>query len=521
MSFLVAEPGVLTRIHIKDPSDSTDSAPLIVTEMIDALDGNQRHYIELKMAERFAVRMEESTDDSGGTVSKIARSIEAKKAAIEYGLLEVALSYLYDRIVREWNILSRGERFLYDNADDGYIEDIETARKNGSRLLNMIRVDELASATGSAAVLIQVLGSELNYQSIGRDSIWVCFAETIIEGDKERPVNPLNIEEASLVVVSLGAHSYIAYYARSAEYPNGRQVKYTANYWYDIPDDSGEAGETDEYSDYRGPDGKVANPLTLWSNLNSGGMGIPEYPIATWLGSTKGYGLSLLPVSSSLYKQTKELDLAYSRILMSTLKSARGFFALSKTEGASNKYPETMDEGMGILENGLALSTHSTPGINQQIANDITASMAAHTSEAFRVPAYKLAINSSAVIPSGAALIELNKPQLELHQSRAEMNRVNVDRIFRIENGLASVENGKIQGKDVIEDWQPNHMDLQLPEKERIENAVAKQAAGIFDVNKVAEEVLPHINSKEEAQAYIAELEAAPVVEKTGVERFR
>ena len=275
-----------------------------------------------------------------------------------------------------------------------------------------------------------------------------------------------------------------------------------------------------ESTEYLDDNDEPANPLTLWSTNNGVAVGFPEYPIASWIGDTKGYGKTLLPYTTALYNQTKELDLGLSRVLMSTLKSARGVISLTKGEGASNKIPEVMDEGTVILENGLALNTHSTPSINQQIADDIIANLIAHTSEAWRVPAYKLAINGSTTVHSAAALIELNKPQLEMHQARAEMNRENVNRIFHIENGLASVENNSIQGQNVVENWEPKYMDLQLSEKERIENAVAKKAAGIADVYKMAEEILPQINSVDEAKAYIDELEKEAVAPATGLARF-
>lgn len=521
MTFITTEPGVLKRVDIKELESVTSSAPTIVTEMIDFLDGNDRHYIELKMAERFATRIVDYENDAGETVSKIARTVEAKKAAIEFGLLEVSLLYLYNRIVRESNILSRGESFSYQNEPADYPEDIKEARKRGNRLLKMTRVDELSIATGSSAVLVQVLGNKLNYQIVGRDSIWVCFADTIFENDEERPVDKLEFEEASAVIVQLSAGQYVAYFGRSEVYPQGRQVKYKADNWYSVPDVNSE--ESQDAIEYLDDAGEIANPLTLWSNTQANGLGIPEYPIAAWLGSTKGYGKSILPVDYSLYKQTKELDLATSRVLMSTLKSARGVFALTKAEGASNKIPETYDEGTTILEQGLSLATHSIPGINANYSNAIIANLAAHTSEAWRVPAYRLAINDSTTIPSGVALIELNKPLMEMHQERAEKNRENVNRIFHIENALASLNNGQQQGEDIIEYWEPHQIDLRLSEKERIENAVAKKNAGIMDVNHVAEEILPNINSYEEAQKWIEELEIAQVEEAParGVNRFR
>ncbi len=513
MPFINKEKQQLTRVHIEDPQNYAVTVDPIVGEMVDSLDGNSRTYIEEKMAARFATRIERREDKVTGTEGEfLARSNAAKEAAIEYGLLEVCGLFTFNRIVREWaSLWTEGVTYKYDPDNDAFDEELQAARQVGGRNLVMGRVDELASAVGSSSVLVQVLGSELNYQAITRDKITVIFGETITEGDTERPVNPLNIEEATLVVVQLdsdvtsGNTQYVAYYGRSDKYPQGRQAKYWAKSWDQIPEvDAG--GE--DVIDYMANETDVANPMTLWQIQQGKQAVTPEYPIATWLGSTSGYGSELMPVTDGLYMQCKEFDLGASRILLSALKSARGVFAFNQGETAGNSIPESISEGDAVIPPDTNITTHYIPAVNSKDAMEVLVNLAAQTSEAFQVPAYRMGLTANITIPSGAALRELNRPLIRLRNSRTEINRTEVARMFDIERILASMENSSATGEGITEIWEPDELQFSVSELERIQAAREKVEAGFADVNQVVEEVFPHLDTQEKVDNWVGEIEA-------------
>jgi hypothetical protein len=503
--------------------------------MIDSLDGNDSKYIEEKMATRYATTVDKVKDQVDGTEKTwLVRNNEAKNAAIANGLFEIVGLHTYNHIVRETaSLFTIGSEYEYEGSGnvDTFAEDLEAAREMANRDLSMGRVDELSVATGSSCVLVQVLGSILNYQAIPRDKIWVAFNNTIFENNVERPANQLNIEEATAIVIQLddadssGNASYVAYYGRSDKYPQGRQVKYSAKKWDDVP----EVGQTGEDAGTDAEfDGEAGNPMTVWQDQQGSGFVSPEYPIAIWTGSTSGYGKELLPITEGLYKQTLELDLGASRVLMSALKSARGVFAFSRDMESSNVLPEVIDEGGVVLEHGQTLATHSIPGINIKEAMAVLKEMAAITSEAWQVPAYRIGINATSV-PSGAALRELNRPLIRNRDSRIQLNRSNVSRIYDIERILASMENGSATGEAIEETWVPNEVQFERDRLEVLNEKKLELEMKITHLERVAEEVFPHIDTEEQAENWIAEVkektpEQAPAPAQNGgraIDRFR
>jgi hypothetical protein len=520
MPFIEKEPGQLKRVHVTDLLDRATTAPTVVPVMIDSLDGNFRKYVEEKMAARYAVYMKKTETSQGTEKTILARSDEAKKAAIQFGLMEVAGLYTYKHIVRETaSLISLGSEYEYTGegspeSRSEYGGELQDARELGKRDLAMSRVDSLSVATGSSCALVQILGNKLNYQAIPRHKIWIIFADEIEEGGEMRPVDDLQIEEATVIIVQLsappkdGKFKYVAYYGRSDENTQGRMVTYWANSWHDVPDKT-DAG--DDASDFE-HDGKIANPMTVWQDQSGSDIVTPEYPIVIWTGSTDGYGEEILPVSTGLYEQTLELDLGSSRVMMSAIKSARGVFALSRDVDSSDVMPETVDEGPVVLEMGQTLGTHSIPGINIKEAMAVLQNMVASTSEGFQVPAYRLGINASSVAAmSAAAIRELNRPLIRLRSDRITLNTQEVSRLYDIERVLASMTNGEATGEGIDETWIPNEIDFTQSRLDLLTEKEKELALKITDVHNVVQDVYPELDTSEKAEAYLEELtERAP-----------
>ncbi len=532
MPFLSREPGRLVRRHMDNSQLAVSDAGVnpLVSEMIETLDGRGRPYILEKMAARYAQEIQLGTHPLSGEANQrfSVRTNEAKRKAIQAGLLEVSSLYLYQRIVRERATLwTEGQIYTYGDAADGFADDLQEARAEAGDSLAMARVDSLSVGCGSAAVLIQVLGSRLNYQPIRRDSIWVAFAPSITDDEIERPVDTLRLDDATCVVVRLGASDdgdtsrFAAWFGRSEVYPNGRFVQYATDDWSDIPDVWSDGVLSEYWLDNE--QAVVANPLTVYADDHTGGAG-PEYPIVTWLCDTSGYGGSLLPVQTDLYQQSKEFDLGASRVLLSALKSARGAFVLTKETGASSIVADVLDEGVVELNHGQGLQTMGHPASNSRDALGVIMEQYALTASAYNVPAYRVAVSESLQVPSGVALEIINEPLMRDRRARIELNRKNTARKFSIERALASLENGVPYPADIVEHWEPN--ELQLPVDPSIQaDAWQKQIAlGITDVVDVARE-FAGLESREQAENYLETLRKQETAQQqpvaSGLARFR
>lgn len=446
----------LTRLAEPDLSGLCASATTEISEAVDYLDGNVKPHILEAIANRFAVELVKNKEENGTvTGSYRTRSKAAAKAAIDGGLFEVACTYLYQRINRERaTLFAYSEEFEYSPA--GIADDIKEAREVGKRTLMLQRLDWVATGTGSAAMLVQVLGNVFDYQTIVRDKIWIVFDEKIIDGDRERPVNTTNIEEASAVIIALsgmddkGQTKYVAIFGRSEKFPAGRMVTYYANEWSNVPVVGADAAD-----DYMLPTGEPVNPLTYWQNT-SGDLTIPEYPVITWIGDSAGDTSDILPVDLGLYRQSFEYDIGLSRTIGAVLKSARGSWEFHRDQGAAGALPQAIDEGQFVTENGQSVKSHSISGANSESAMAVLKAGMADTAVAHGVPLYKLGLTADAAIQSGVALQIMNAPLMADRSRRIELNRPSVQRLFRIECALASMETGDSIGSGVLETWIPN-----------------------------------------------------------------
>lgn len=472
-----------------------------------ALSGQQHAQIRRKMAERFATVVERMTDaESGKTTSHILRTKPAAEAAIRLGLMEVASIWLYQRINRERATLhSYGANYAYDPASDSFAADLAEMRDAAGRSIQCQRLDWGACGLGSTALLVQVLGDRLSYQSLDPDKIWIAFADEIEDVETGvRPTNRREIDEASCVVVALAGTDdkargkYAAIYGASAKYPRGRQVTYYATSWNQVPD----VGSPDA-SDYADDSG-IANPLTAWKQ-RQGDATLPEYPVITWVGEPIA-APTLMPVSLGLWEQCAEIDLSMSRVLMSGLKGARGLFEIHREMGASLVLPENADEGVVVTEQGLTLKHHPSTGTAPKSAMEIIDAIALHTAASYGVPAYKMGINSQAQAPSGVALALLNQPLAEERQRRAELNRSQMARLFAVEMALVSSVEGSPVGAGVRETWTPKEVSQITDPTAEAMAQETWQRLGIASVERTAMALVDGIETVEQARNFVAEV---------------
>jgi hypothetical protein len=216
----------------------------------------------------------------------------------------------------------------------------------------------------------------------------------------------------------------------------------------------------------------------------------------------------ILPTSDGLFRQCKEIDLAASRILLSTLKSARGVYEFNREAGASNVVPQTIDEGVVGTEHGQKIQVHHVPGVNSNYAMSILNEMVAHTAASYGVPSWKMSVSSTAMVPSGAALRELNRPLNAARQARIEANRSNVARKFAIETALCSIENGSAVAPGAVESWEPEEEPIISDRMADLQAAQLELQMGIASVDDIAASIYPELDTEEKLMNYMDSVRA-------------
>jgi hypothetical protein len=481
MTFLNREPGKLIRKHLDSIQSVAVTGADVVRDIVAYIDGGERDAVQMLYGTRYARQIHKDKD---GTTWESKR-IDAAQAAIDAGLLEVVVLGVGIKIVRFGANLTRDIEFAYseeaaeqdENGKDVESEalaqfraDIEAARETAGFLQRLGRVDSLSMWCESAGCLVQSSGAKMDYQSVSTDKMWIAFADTINDNGVDRAVNTMDIEEASVVVVQLGMvqgadggvqithdedtgtpgvksdqsgvsqgtqFKFVAFYPRSDKpgYEDGRIVRYTASNWYDIP----EIGHKDAIE--AGDNGEVLNPFTKLQDA-SGDMLSPEIPLALWYGMPDQAGGELLPTVDTLYQTDMELNLSACRALSAHNKAADGMFVVTTEVGSTPHVIDSIAAGVSQLPEGHSITSVSVSGSNARELMETVQLDCAYISESYGVAAYKTIVNQNAQVPSGEALKQLDKPENQIRQDRADLNNSGFERIFRIEKAVANINRG-------------------------------------------------------------------------------
>lgn len=497
----------LIREDLKNIKDHAFVAPKEVYEIVDYMDGNQSYWIKRHMAERYAIRFEKPKNDKGEQEVVMIKDDLAVKMAIESGMQEIASLGTFKKIITETATLNRNTSFKFVNEatgeeDESVSDKIRELRDVAEFDLSLGRLDELSVGVGSSVMLVQVLGNNMYYSPMSVNNVFVGFSDHVYEGEIDttgkRVSNKYDLQEASVIVLQMDAEYFVAYFGRSIKYPQGRMVTYHAKAWDNIPQVGGE-----DSTDYLTSEGQPANPLTVFQD-EQGDYSTPEYPLVIWRGSTTGYNKFILPITDALYTESIEQDVACSRILTAALKSARGAWHFSREQGASSSLPANIDEGYGNLEPGQTVGLLHVPGQNIKEARETVERFGAYTSESNGVPSYKLNVNVQ--VPSGAALLEMNKPSALEREKRYKLNQSAMSEIFSIEKALISIETGQDFGDGVEQVWIVHPERAVKTDKEVLEEAKLAKDAGIKDDAEIVKDIIDGVETREEAEEYLGQL---------------
>jgi hypothetical protein len=454
----------------------------------------------------------------------------APQAAIENNLFEIVGTEYYQKIVRYTGSLAQDTEYVYTTGetedgdldrDEEFTGEITEARVDGGFQQKLSRLDELSVGSGSSVMMVQILGSKLDYQPIPVNQIWVAYNGSITENDVERPANSLDIEEASVVVIMLEAgdrNKYVAFFPRSDKYPQGRQVTYFSRTWHNIPPE----GEDPEATEATDNSGAIANPLTVLQD-RSKDWTIPEIPVVVWTGTTKGIGTTLLPYDEALYNTCLELDLSASRSMTSLNRSATGTLIFTSEPGSSPVWSDNLGEGTTLLKPGQSATMLNLPPQGGEALMDGVERMGAMIGDAYGVPGYLLATGDSAQVPSGTALMELNQPAAKMRRKRAELNRAAMQRIFDVERGLAAIDNDDPgYAANVRQQWIVHDMAYVKTDEQRLTEAKLELELKVKGQRELVREHVDGMDNAtdEQVDEYIAGLKLAAAPAPPALGRF-
>lgn len=513
MTFLTKTDSGKTRIAPSSIKDAY-SAPMGRSDVARWLayhDGDDRRQTLENMCSRYAVEIVKGKNPTTGEEQTwTAKTVSAKAAAIFHRLFEVVNRMLSNKITGMVASLFDTSKFVFakdGTVDDQITQDINEERKAGGFKVRFSRADEVSVAVGSCVVLTQVLNDKLNYQAISPDKVWIVFGTEIEADDKKRAVDNLDVEDAYCIVIQLDDERFVAFFARSDMYPQGRRVEYEASEWSAIPEPADKKS-----SDFLGDDGEVANPLTELQDKH-GVYTSPEYPVIVWKGTTRGIDGNVTPIDLAMMETCGEIDLTDSRTSMSANKGARGAWYLTSAAGASTHRPPSFDEGVSELKEGQSALVLSVDASNIEVANKVNNDNAAHLANSYGVPTYEMSVDQATQMPSGQALIIANRALNAFRMKRAEINESEMAKEFEIEKALIGVETGELVGVDVEQGWTVGPYEIEKTRTELLTEAKLEKELAITDNAAIVIKTNPDIETREEAQAYLEEL--TPVVVST------
>lgn len=438
---------------IRQPLRELASASVENTNAIvnDALDYFERTddatKVRGKLKERGAVGIRKKEGDAGYETYVKQRTSEM----IDSGEYEVITSGIGTKIINNLSTLFTNptQSWQYLNDNDEPIEEDDLAglfahREAGGFNVALPQADWISNAVGSGPLLVSWSGGHLFYSPFSPACLYAKYHDQILDDGVLRGVNYKDLEDASVVVVETNTvrgdaqdrpdqNQYLAIFGRSYEYPYGRHVQYTAQRWDGWPD-VGDPSAVDYVLD----SGEIANPLS-WLAATGNGVG-SEYPIVLIDSGISVTSEKVAPVTTSLYENCLEIDVAFSRSLKDSLENALGTKVI--TAGMTTHLPKCLSGAVHLLD-GQTMDVKFVPNSNAQIAFDITKDQSRSIAEGYGVPGYMIIAEPGGIPESGVALAIRTQPLLSNRQRRARINSKQVAKLFDVEKGLYQVYTGE------------------------------------------------------------------------------
>lgn len=437
-------------------------------------------------------RYSEGTSDAMPTWYLSTDYREDVAAAIDCGHVEVVNTGLGIRIVQALGtqFTEPDMSFLYTDADDDEsIENVEQLmqeiRSAGNFLTTACEMDMLSCMVESSWLHVFYKGDELQYDVIRPDSVTIKFGSKLtyrsIDGaETESYVDYTDIDDASAVIIHTASdkgafdsapdkHQYLAYVGCcEPDFPEGRYVIYQASEPWPLPDVGHIASSTDDkeiiYEHMEGD--QVCNPLTWMRHHGTPEeqeMVTTEYPVVLWRGGHRILiGDTWPPVTTSLYDDCVELEMAWSRSLRYALLGARGQDIFKMGTGV--RMPRSLD--VITLDQGDEYEHTGWPASHSKDATSVLEIIQQQTASGFNVPGYM--VIGQAQAPSGVSLAIQTQPLIHFRNRRTRLNENAMERLFNIEKALLvqqyPSEAGGLLTPTIKQKWDPGTWRMPMDE---------------------------------------------------------
>jgi hypothetical protein len=476
----------IIRKSIKDEdASSVENSNQLTNSALDyfEMDGDHKH-VRAKMKVRGAIGIRKTPGEAGYETYTKQRTAEK----IDSGEMEVVTSGIGTKILRALSDLFTNptQSWTYLSAEGEPLEDevaeLLAHREAGAFDTSLPQSDWISNAVGTGPLLISWSSGHLTYSPFSPACLYAKYHDFVLDNDEARGVDYKNLEDATVVVVETnsvqgedGANQsqFLAFFGRSEEYPLGRMVQYTSNRWDGWPTiDDPNTGAIE----YRIDSGEMANPLSWLASIGEG-VGV-EYPIVMIDGGISVTHDRIAPVSTSLYENCLEIDVAFSRLLKDALANALGTKAIKS--GMTTHLPKTLTGAVHLLD-GQDMQIHFVPNSNAQIAFEITKGQARAIAESHGVPGYMVISEPGAIPESGIAMAIRTQPLMHNRDTRIRLNKTPVSKIFDIERGLYQVHTGEPLLPGVKQVWNPGRFIMPEGPLEKTTRLKAALDAGAID----------------------------------------
>lgn len=464
----------------------------IVDEMLSYFERETDHSrIRQAIKDRFGIGIAEQTDETNPENPYKLYVRKDFTTQVDGGLIEAisigwghkiinALATLFTEAGQRFELVSENEK-----ADlSAELEFIDGIRDAGGFYSALVDADRMAIECGSSAIFPSYKNGGIEYQVLSPSDVRVYWPNSIIEGDTRRSPDYNNIEDAYAITIRLSQldmekYVYLAIFGRSEDYPNGRWVEYLAS-TQDTELPNVGAGDTNEYM----INGEPANPHSYFSNNDGSDLYVPEYPLAIIKGISNPRNTPF-PISTSLFDDSLEFDLAASHIAGKASAAAAGLTVVSVDEmGTSVPLPSTLEGAT------TALPGHTIEHISKNASDVLTAyktlkmemidAASGHGVPDFMVASEDHTMDAS----SGIALMVKTRPLVKERARREQVVKGEMARLFEMEKALLFMFSDEPMAGTLLPltmQWFAGALELPENKKEKAERIISLLDKGVMD----------------------------------------
>jgi len=492
---------------------------LIIDEMIDFFNRKNdiarlRQELKLKFATRIEEDAVEGQKDSAvgdsGSVRHLTTGFprldirELEAAAIDYRHVEVINTGLGSRIVSAIGTLGTevDQAWQYvDTTSDTDVDDvqdlIDTVRKYGDFSRALVELDRMSVMVESSWLHIYYKGDQIEYDVVRPSNMFVKFGHKLVYKDENGDESPsfvdnTKIEDASAVIIRSrvcddgfdysggGTNQYQAYVGACVDFEDGRYVVYRSKDPWPIP----RPGDLSIEYEHKIKD-KVCNPFTWllhYGDDNERACVSTEYPVILWSGGQQFVRDGWPAISTGLYENSLELEIAWSRILRYALSGARGQDVFNIANGRMPHSLECFD-----LEPGDSYQHTGWASSNSRDAAGVLQIITEQVSGSFSVPGYWVIGSLSGMNPaSGISLAIQTAPLISFRNHRYNLNKGQMARVFDIERMLLLLnykkDAGGLLSPNIKQKWNAGTWKMPTTDLEDAQATTARLDNGTWDL---------------------------------------